>query len=724
MLVNGTVYPYMEVEPKPYRFRVLNAANDRFLNLQLYVAADKNSPTTAGTTGAVPCTGAVPFANCTEVAMVPISVNPANQYALTPSGIPDATKAGPAWIQIGTEGGFLPAPVVVPQQPVGWNLNATTFNFGNVNQHSLVLGSAERADVIVDFTAFAGQTLILYNDAPAAYPAGVSVYDYYTGDGSQVDGGGAPDTLPGFGPNTRTVMQIRVAAAATAPLNAQVTLANLNAVFAKGPGVKRGVFEVSQDPIIVPQAAYGSAYRNLFPSSAASQYAQIADTQKTFQPINAAGLLQPAVTIPLQMKGIHDEMGGVYDTQFGRMSGMIGLSNPTPGAAFLSMYGYAAPPTDIISGSVSGSIVGSLGDGTQIWRVFHNGVDTHPIHVHLFNAQLLNRVGQDGSMIPPDATELGWKDTFRISPLEITFLAMKPIIPSPAQVPFEVPNSVRLIDPTLPLNAPLIAPPPAGWIDPQGVNINQILNHPVNFGWEYVWHCHILAHEEMDMMHSLAFAIAPKAPTGLSAVVVGTGSGKTIVLNWTDNSLNETGFTIQRASDAAFTTGLLTINVNQNTTTFSNLIGNTVASFYFRVFASNVVGDTNVYPASQGFPTKTTTSGFSNVVLVNTNVVPAAPSNVNATGAVLSATRARFTITWTDNSTTETGFRVQWARNAAFTSGVGTGTVGPNVTTFQTPTGGLALLRGTAYFFRVQSFNGAGNSVYVNFGAPTSVIVP
>ena len=42
-VVNGTAYPYLEVEPKAYRFRVLNAANDRFFNLQLYVAADKTT---------------------------------------------------------------------------------------------------------------------------------------------------------------------------------------------------------------------------------------------------------------------------------------------------------------------------------------------------------------------------------------------------------------------------------------------------------------------------------------------------------------------------------------------------------------------------------------------------------------------------------------------------------------------------------------------------------
>ena len=210
---------------------------------------------------------------------------------------------------------------------------------------------------------------------------------------------------------------------------------------------------------------------------------------------------------------MHDEMGGVYDTQFGRMSGMLGLASPTSPVHILIPYGYASPPVDIIKGSVAGTQIGVLPDGTQIWRIFHNGVDTHTIHTHLFNAQLINRVGQDGIMLPPDPNELGWKDTFRINPLEVTYIAMRPIIPTPAQVPFEVPNSVRLIDPTMPEGATLIPPPPAGWFDPEGNAITEILNHYVNFGWEYVWHCHILAHEEMDMMHSLVFAVPPKAPT-------------------------------------------------------------------------------------------------------------------------------------------------------------------------------------------------------------------
>ena len=31
----------------------------------------------------------------------------------------------------------------------------------------------------------------------------------------------------------------------------------------------------------------------------------------------------------------------------------------------------------------------------------------------------------------------------------------------------------------------------------------------VNFGWEYVWHCHILSHEEMDMMRPVSLALPP-----------------------------------------------------------------------------------------------------------------------------------------------------------------------------------------------------------------------
>ena len=34
-IVNGTAYPTTTLEPKSYRFRILNAANDRFWNLSV-----------------------------------------------------------------------------------------------------------------------------------------------------------------------------------------------------------------------------------------------------------------------------------------------------------------------------------------------------------------------------------------------------------------------------------------------------------------------------------------------------------------------------------------------------------------------------------------------------------------------------------------------------------------------------------------------------------------
>jgi FtsP/CotA-like multicopper oxidase with cupredoxin domain len=734
--VNGTAYPYLEVEPKAYRFRVLNAANDRMFNLQLYVAADKTSPTTADTnytlTPARLCDGVsgALVSDCTEVKMIPVGVAPANQYADWPSGIPDPATKGPAWIQIGTEGGFMARPVVVPQQPIGWNLNPTTFNFGNVNQHSLLLGSAERADVIVDFTNFAGKTLILYNDAPAAFPAGVPVYDYFTGVANQMDTGGAPTTQPGYGPNTRTIMQIRVTKPLTTP-TPDVTLANLQTVFAKTAS-KRGVFEVSQDPIIIPQAAFNSAYNNTFPATAAKQYIQIAETSKTFQPIDETGALQPAVTLPLEMKAMHDEMGGVYDTLFGRMSGMLGLTNPTSPVHVLIPYGLASPPTDIVKGSVEGTPIGVMPDGTQIWRIFHNGVDTHTIHTHLFHTQLINRLGQDGILLPNDPIELGWKDTFRVNPLEITYLAMRPTVPTPAQLPFEAPDSVRLIDPTLPEGATLIPPPPAGWFDPDGVAIPEILNHYVNFGWEYVWHCHILAHEEMDMMHSLVFAVPPRAPELLSLVLGGTTNNPRVNLTWTDNSLKETQFTIQRASNANFTTGLRTFTVAAAAGSGTNVAytDTTVSpnnTYWYRVFAIGApVGDTQAYPGSLGFPTMSadSVSGTQSILVGAAPGTPTAPTNLTAT----LQTGPQVSLTWMDNATNETGFVVE---RCSFVAPATTcsnfaqiATPGPRNNTGNVTYVDTTVAFGNSYLYRVAAVNSASVPPYTYVTLANAVIVP
>jgi len=140
-IVNGVAYPYMEVEPRAYRFRILNAGNDRFVNLQLYVAADKTTPTTqvlpaprrrCATRHPPPFTlSSANVGDCTEVAMRPVMQTDPNQTADTPSGLPFEATAGPNWWQIGTEGGWLAAPSRCPAAR-RWNTDPTAFNVGVV----------------------------------------------------------------------------------------------------------------------------------------------------------------------------------------------------------------------------------------------------------------------------------------------------------------------------------------------------------------------------------------------------------------------------------------------------------------------------------------------------------------------------------------------------------------------------------------------------------------
>ncbi len=684
-IVNGTAYPYLEVEPKAYRFRILNAADDRFFNLQLYVA----DPLYA-----------------TEVKMVP-ACGTAGLPADWPSGVPDMAMQGPDWIQIGTEGGFLPAPAIIPSQPITWNLNATTFNAGNVDQHSLLLGTAERADVIVDFSQYAGQTLILYNDAPAAFPAADLRYDYYTGNDDLTEEGGAPTTQIGYGPNIRTIMQIRVAD--TTP-EVAYDIDALEAVFAK-TSTKRGVFEASQDTIIIPQAAYNSAYNvtNL-PADAASAYVQLNEFSKTFRPIDSNGNLLAPVTLPIEPKALQDEMGEVYDTGYGRMSGMLGLEFPVTSSnnAQFVVYPYCSPPVEIIKGipDLNTIPIGSLSDGTQIWKITHNGVDTHTIHTHLFSAQLINRVAWDGGLLPPDPNELGWKETFRVNPLEHTIIALRAAIPSPSLVPFDVPNSMRLIDPTMPEGNILPTPPPAGeWFDPLGEPVTQVTNNYVNFGWEYVYHCHILAHEEMDMMHAMVFAVPPKAPANLVANVINNLINRQVVLTWSSNSLSTTSVTVQRAaSDAGPWVTLDTLPSSSNT--YIDLIGYTSNSFYYRIYASNTVGDT----VTPGFPSLTVDSDFSNIVRVDQNQIPppAAPTQLIARRGLGRLVR----LIWWDNATNETGFIIERSENGGPYSILST--VGPRVYTGYVSYVDRTTTRRNRYTYRVAALNTTAISAYSN----------
>lgn len=704
-LVNGTLYPTLELEPKAYRFRVLNAANDRFFNLSLYTAVDanrtpcnNNNPTPAPEESGVTCTEVA--LNLAEVAAA--LDDPAGVF---PTPDTQVSAPGPSWIQIGTEGGFLPAPVVIPPQPITWVSDPTVFNAGNVDQHSLLLGPAERADVIVDFSQYAGQTLILYNDAPAAFPARDPRYDYYTGNADLRSSGGAPSTLPGYGPNTRTVMQIKVKN--TTPLPAFDLTALQNAFAHQADG--SGVFESSQHPIIVGQNVYNSAYGTAFRSNGPEAgLVQIYDTQFTFNTLSGNQL-----TFPLAPKQIQDEMGEAFDPDYGRMSGFLGVEAPNANAMRQNMilYPYVNPPTELVTAlnipmGMEATPIATTTDGTQLWKITHNGVDTHPIHFHLFDVQLINRVGWDGIIRRPDANELGWKDTVRVSPLEDTIVALRPILP---KTPFGLPDSIRPLNPAGAIGSPALF----NSIDINGDPIVPALTNQIaNFGWEYVWHCHILSHEEMDMMRPLVLNvlhIMPAPPTQVTAEVMTPAPGEQqIRLTWLDptppdqpstwgNLANEIGFRIERAQGSKGPFQVIA-STPANQTVFVDTAIGANTTYRYRIIAFNAAG-----------------SAISDVQIVTTgnDSKPAAPTNLSAT--VRNGPEIR--VTW--NSTPgATGYILSRSGgNTPFTPV----TLAENATRY---TDNQNIVLGTSYTYALVAVNGTVNPPINSDPANVTILVP
>jgi spore coat protein A len=100
-------------------------------------------------------------------------------------------------------------------------------------------------------------------------------------------------------------------------------------------------------------------------------------------------------------------------------------------------------------------------DSCEIWELVNLTDDVHPIHLHMVRFQILDRRRFDAfeymttgnlrytsAVMAPDANELGWKDTGRVNAKTVTRI----------MVPF------------------------------------------TGYAGRYVWHCHILEHEDNEMM--------------------------------------------------------------------------------------------------------------------------------------------------------------------------------------------------------------------------------
>ena len=380
MLVNGTAFPKIAVEPRRYRLRFLNACNARFLNLQLYVADGSPDGITLNALG-----------------------NPTNAPALCN---PDLATASAAVLQIGTEGGFLPHPALIPTN--------VPFNPLLPLKSSLVVAPAERPDIIIDFSRHRNQSIILYNDAPAPFPVGAPVNDYFPL--FNVKGNPINALTPaGFGPNSRVLMRFDVGSTVSAPTD--ITL-NINTATNLSPGI---------DPPIVP-----------------------------------FGASTPPPGVPVRQLTLNE----TFDP-YGRLIQLLGTTVPpgSPSAGFGRPY--ESPATEVVQRGT-----------TEVWEIYNTTADVHPMHFHLVNVQLINRqpfqvnslgktqggVNFTGPAVPAEPNETGWKETVMMFPGTVTRIIMRFDLPA---VPFTVPTSPR------------------------------------TGGNEYVWHCHILEHEEHDMMRPL-----------------------------------------------------------------------------------------------------------------------------------------------------------------------------------------------------------------------------
>ncbi|HZW25239.1 MAG TPA: choice-of-anchor D domain-containing protein [Gallionella sp.] len=694
-VINGTAYPTFTVQPQAYRFRILNASNDRSINLGLYEAeplsivvtnggANYTAPTvtitgsgtgataTATVTGGVitgvtvtnPGTGytsapTISFTDTsgtgatalaavgTEVKMVPAAGGNPTWPAVWPTdgregGVPDPATAGPDIIQIGSEGGFLPAPVVIPSTPIGYEFNRRSVTVLNVLTHGLYLAPAERADTVIDFSGYCpGTKLILYNDAPAPVPGFDPRVDYYTGNPDQTAVGGAPSTKPGYGPNTRTMMQFVVAgtpvpgcthAAYIKAADPNIKNPSLTALQAALPGA----YAASQPKPIVGEAAYSGLWGGNFTNTYASIHTgSLRYPNFTF--INGDGVPQ---TLPVLNKAIQE----LFDPNYGRMNATLGIEMPLTSFALQTTIplNYIDPVTETIS------------DGeTQIWKITHNGVDTHPVHFHLVNVQVINRIGWDGTVKPTEDNELGWKETVRMNPLEDIVVAVRAKAPL---VPFGQPNSVRALDPTQPLGSAMgftqvnLKPGDKffGMMVPNGT----VRNVMTNFGWEYVWHCHILGHEENDFMRPIVFkytAIAPAAPSNASL-----NAG---VLSWQDptpagaaatmgDQQNEIGFRIERSANYGAFAPIGTVLANVTSFTDTTPL-NPKMDYSYRVVAYNTAGNSppsnsvtllqlpgGMLPSTLTFAPQAigTASAAQTLTLTNTTAQPMSVTTIALTG--------------------------------------------------------------------------------------------
>jgi spore coat protein A, manganese oxidase len=376
--VNGKIWPFLEVEPRPYRLRIVNGSNSRMYVLRLSnELKDGNS-------------------------------------------IPE-TAAGSIW-QIGADGGLFAIGVeftgnISPKKDA---TDLSLFSSFDVNSKNLlVLSSGERADVIVDFSQLAGTSVYLTNHATEAAPLG-------NGGDAAVSSDNKPLLVNGI---LKFVVkdQTEIKQNTNSPLTLDPDRLNLDLTsIAELP-------KLATDPN-APQTPTRQFVIKEFGPVPLTVEEGIKDNPRGWKAIT----FQPEIDRPTEpgflWAGSPPDLGALTN----------GGPFPDP----------VAPPH-------------RLGTTIELWEFYNLSPDVHPIHLHHSSVQLHSRVplfnpiaqtikGKFGDAL--EANETGWKDTIRVNPRELTSILVR--------------------------------------FDDRGDKHHDYTGH-------YVWHCHILEHEDMGMMRPL-----------------------------------------------------------------------------------------------------------------------------------------------------------------------------------------------------------------------------
>jgi len=217
----------------------------------------------------------------------------------------------------------------------------------------------------------------------------------------------------------------------------------------------------------------------------------VADTRGMDATLDEGTALNPAYTPHTMADVDYARMLGLFEgtDEYGRILPQLGVAeqsvNENGDTVPFGPLAYSDPITERPA----------LGD-TELWQIFNFTADAHPVHLHLTQFDVLERY----QIRFEDANEDGMPDDLNDDG-RITIGAAAE-------------NEPLRIDDVL-IGEPIdLLPTDQGAQDTSWVGPGEMIGIAATFdiAGEYVWHCHILSHEEHDMMRP--FEVIDKLPVG------------------------------------------------------------------------------------------------------------------------------------------------------------------------------------------------------------------